>query len=41
MADLARRCVEERLPVAEAAGLGPYPTEVMISALERALVVTS
>jgi glyoxylase-like metal-dependent hydrolase (beta-lactamase superfamily II) len=41
VADLARRCVEEGLPVVDAALLGPYPTEVMISALERALVVSS
>ncbi len=41
VADLARRCGEEGLPIAEAAVLGPYPTDVMISALERALVVSS
>jgi glyoxylase-like metal-dependent hydrolase (beta-lactamase superfamily II) len=40
VADLARRCVEEALPVAEAALLGPYPPEVMMSALERALAVS-
>lgn len=41
VAELARRCVDEGIPVAEAAVRGPYPTEVMISALERALVVSS
>lgn len=41
VADLARLCVEEGLPVTDAAVLGPYPTKVMISALERALVVSS
>lgn len=41
VANLARRCVEEGLPVADAAALGPYPSEVMISALERALAVGS
>lgn len=40
VADLARRCIEEGLPVAEAALLGPYPPEVMNSALERALAVS-
>jgi glyoxylase-like metal-dependent hydrolase (beta-lactamase superfamily II) len=39
VADLADRCREEGLPVAEAALLGPYPPEVMTSALERALAV--
>lgn len=39
VADLARRCLEEGLPVADAAVLGPYPPEVMTSALERALIV--
>jgi glyoxylase-like metal-dependent hydrolase (beta-lactamase superfamily II) len=39
VATLARRCLEEGLPVADAALLGPYPPEVMISALERALAV--
>jgi glyoxylase-like metal-dependent hydrolase (beta-lactamase superfamily II) len=39
VATLARRCVEEGLPVADAALLGPYPPEVMTSALERALTV--
>ena len=33
VADLARRCVEEGFPAADAAVLGPYPKEVMISAL--------
>ena len=41
VADLARRCVEEGFPAADAAVLGPYPKEVMISALERALAVGS
>ena len=40
VADLAYRCLDEGLPVADAALLGPYPTEVMTSALERALVVS-
>jgi len=40
VATLARRCVEEGLPVADAALLGPYPPEVMTSALERALTVS-
>jgi len=39
VADLAQRCLEAGLPVADAALLGPYPPEVMTSALERALVV--
>ena len=39
VADLARRCLEEGLPVADAAALGPYPPEVMASALKRALTV--
>ena len=39
VAGLARRCIEESLPVADAALLGPYPAEVMASALERALTV--
>jgi glyoxylase-like metal-dependent hydrolase (beta-lactamase superfamily II) len=39
VADLARRCVEEGLPIPEAARLGPYPGDVMTSALERALAV--
>jgi hypothetical protein len=41
VADLARRCLEDGFPVADAAVLGPYPIEVMISALERALAVGS
>jgi glyoxylase-like metal-dependent hydrolase (beta-lactamase superfamily II) len=41
VADLARRCVEEGFPAADAAVLGPYPMDVMISALERALAVGS
>ena len=39
VAVLARRCVEEGLPVAEAMGLGPYPEDVMASALQRAVSV--
>lgn len=39
VADLAHRCLEEGFPVTEAAGLGPYPPDVMASALERALAV--
>lgn len=39
VADLARRCLEEGFPVTEAAILGPYPPDVMASALERALAV--
>ena len=39
VAELARRCLEEGLPIAEATGLGPYPEDVMASALERALAV--
>jgi len=39
VADLARRCLEEGLPVAEAKLLGPYPEDVMASALHRALAV--
>lgn len=41
VADLARRCLEEGWPVIDAAPLGPYPEEVMTSALERALAVHS
>jgi glyoxylase-like metal-dependent hydrolase (beta-lactamase superfamily II) len=37
VAATARRCVEEGLPLEEAARLGPYPNEVMTSALRRAL----
>lgn len=37
VAALARRCAEG-LPLAEAARLGPYPEDVMTSALNRALV---
>jgi len=40
VANLAHRCLEDGLPVADAALLGPYPPEVMISALERALAVS-
>jgi len=39
VAVLARRCVEEGLPVAEAKGLGPYPEDVMAAALQRARAV--
>jgi hypothetical protein len=39
VANLAHRCLEDGLPVADAVLLGPYPPEVMISALERALTV--
>ena len=39
VADLAQRCLEAGLPVSDASLLGPYPPEVMTSALERALVV--
>lgn len=39
VAELARRCVEEGLPASEAARLGPYPEDVMTSALTRALKV--
>ncbi len=39
VATLARRCVEDGLPVPEAARLGPYPIDVMTSALDRALAV--
>ena len=39
VAVLARRCLEEGLPIAEARGLGPYPADVMASALHRALAV--
>ena len=39
VAVLARRCLEEGLPVAEAIGHGPYPDDVMAAALQRALVV--
>lgn len=39
VARLARACVEQGSPVAEVARLGPYPEEVMTSALERALLV--
>ena len=39
VAALARRCVEEGLPVPDASRLGPYPEHVMTSALERALAV--
>jgi glyoxylase-like metal-dependent hydrolase (beta-lactamase superfamily II) len=39
VARLAHRCLEEGLPVADAAFLGPYPPDVMSSALERALSV--
>jgi hypothetical protein len=37
----ARRVLDEGLPVEEAARLGPYPAEVMTSALNRALEVRS
>lgn len=39
VAVLARRCLEEGLPVAEAIGHGPYPDDVMAAALQRALVL--
>lgn len=39
VAALAHRCVEEGMPVPEAARLGPYPAQVMTSALSRALAV--
>jgi glyoxylase-like metal-dependent hydrolase (beta-lactamase superfamily II) len=39
VATLARHCVEDGLPVPEAARLGPYPIDVMTSALDRALAV--
>ncbi len=39
VADLARRCLDEGLPVRRAAIFGPYPEDVMITALERALAV--
>jgi glyoxylase-like metal-dependent hydrolase (beta-lactamase superfamily II) len=39
VAELARSCLEEGMPVADAALLGPYPPAVMTSALERALAV--
>jgi glyoxylase-like metal-dependent hydrolase (beta-lactamase superfamily II) len=39
VAGLARRCIEEGMPVSDAARLGPYPIEVMTAALARALEV--
>ena len=39
VADLARACVEGGAPVADAAKRGPYPEDVMVSALTRALGV--
>jgi glyoxylase-like metal-dependent hydrolase (beta-lactamase superfamily II) len=39
VAELAHRCLVEGFPVADAALLGPYPPEVMGSALQRALAV--
>jgi glyoxylase-like metal-dependent hydrolase (beta-lactamase superfamily II) len=39
VAGIARRCLDEGLPVEEAARLGPYPEDVMMSALTRALDV--
>jgi hypothetical protein len=36
VAAVARRFLDEGLPVEEAARLGPYPEEVMASALNRA-----
>ena len=36
---LARRCVEEDLPMSEAVRLGPYPEDVMTTALQRAVAV--
>jgi glyoxylase-like metal-dependent hydrolase (beta-lactamase superfamily II) len=39
VAMIARRCLDEGLPVEEAARLGPYPEDVMMSALTRALDV--
>jgi glyoxylase-like metal-dependent hydrolase (beta-lactamase superfamily II) len=41
VAGLARRCIEEGLPVDDAARLGPYPKDVMTSALTRAVEVGS
>jgi hypothetical protein len=41
VAVIARRCLDEGLPVDEGARLGPYPEEVMMSALTRALEVGS
>ncbi len=40
VAAIARRCIEEGLPVAEAARLGPYPADVMTAALTRAFEVS-
>ena len=40
VAELARRCIGEGLPVVEAARLGPYPPEVMTSALDRVLTLS-
>jgi hypothetical protein len=39
VAAAAHRCVEEGMPVSEAARLGPYPAQVMTPALSRALAV--
>jgi glyoxylase-like metal-dependent hydrolase (beta-lactamase superfamily II) len=39
VAAIARRCLQQGLPVEEAARLGPYPEDVMTSALRRALEV--
>jgi glyoxylase-like metal-dependent hydrolase (beta-lactamase superfamily II) len=41
VAGTAWRCLHEGLPVEEGARLGPYPVEVMMSALRRALKVGS
>jgi hypothetical protein len=40
VAAAAHRCVEEGISVPEAARLGPYPSQVMTSALNRALSVS-
>jgi glyoxylase-like metal-dependent hydrolase (beta-lactamase superfamily II) len=37
VAAIARRCIGEGLSLEEGAGLGPYPEDVMMSALSRAL----
>jgi glyoxylase-like metal-dependent hydrolase (beta-lactamase superfamily II) len=39
VAEIARRCLTEGLPVAEGARSGPYPEEFMLPALRRALKV--
>jgi hypothetical protein len=40
VAATARRCLDEGLPIEEAVRLGPYPEDVMTSALNRALEAT-